>query len=257
MSWEPPPGYLDRQPPFQPPQKRRWPRRHPVWTTVFSIVGVLVVLIIIGVALGSPKSSSPSAAISALPKSATVSPQPSPTPVLSAGEAKFVHSIEAAMRAQGQVLTSSEAQVAAVGQQVCTALGNGASQSSIISASKDAKSKLDMSGKKLVLLSEKDLCRKYLPKVLLRFSGSGIQNSAPFNVPSGMVNVHYSYFGCDGGYGNFIADLMDGKGDDQSIANDLGGGGHKTTVVYPTDTPGQYHLEVNGECSFRIVLISG
>jgi hypothetical protein len=161
------------------------------------------------------------------------------------------------MLAHGQELTSSDAQVAAVGHQVCTALGTGASQSSIISASKNAKRNLDMSGKKFVLLAEHDLCRKYLPKVLIRFSGNSIQNSAPFNVPTGTVTVHYSYCGCAGGSGNFIADLVDGQGDDQSIANDLGAGGHKTTVVYPTDTPGQYHLTVDGECSFRLVLVSG
>jgi hypothetical protein len=51
--------------------------------------------------------------------------------------------------------------------------------------------------------------------------------------------------------------MISSQGDDQAIANDLGAGGHKTTTLYPTNTPGQYHLEVNGECSFHIVVVSG
>ena len=113
-----------------------------------------------------------------------------------------------------------------------------------------------MSGRKFVLLAELDLCRRYLPKVLIHFSGNGILNSAPFNVPSGTITARYSYRNCVGGSGNFIADLTDGS-DDQSIANALGSRGHKTTTLYPTDTPGQYHLQVDSECSFSLVLISG
>jgi hypothetical protein len=49
-----------------------------------------------------------------------------------------------------------------------------------------------MSGKKFVLLPEKDFCRRYLLKVLIRLSGNGIQNSAPFNVPTGTVTARYT-----------------------------------------------------------------
>jgi hypothetical protein len=95
-------------------------------------------------------------------------------------------------------------------------------------------------------------------RVLIRFTGSGIENSAPFNVGSSPLTVHYS-FNCAamGQAGNFIADLLYGNqaglnSDDQSIANDLATSGAQTTTVYPQDAGKDYHLAVNSECSWRI-----
>jgi hypothetical protein len=94
--------------------------------------------------------------------------------------------------------------------------------------------------------------------VLIRFTGSGIENSAPFNVGSSPLTVHYS-FNCAsmGQAGNFIADLLYGNqanfsSDDQSIANDLAMSGAQTTTVYPQDAGKGYHLAVNSECDWRI-----
>ncbi len=101
--------------------------------------------------------------------------------------------------------------------------------------------------------AEKDLCPQYMPHILIRFSGNGILNSAPFNVTSGTVTAKYTYSNCAGGSGNFIADMTDGS-DDQPIANALGSGGSQTTTLYPTDTPGQYHLEIDSECSWTVVV---
>lgn len=99
--------------------------------------------------------------------------------------------------------------------------------------------------------------------VLIRFVGSGIKNSAPFNVGSGPLTVTY-HFDCAafGGSGNFAADLLYGNqsslnSDDQSIANDLAASGGQTTTVYPQDPGQDYYLSVNSECNWRIKVVSG
>jgi hypothetical protein len=94
--------------------------------------------------------------------------------------------------------------------------------------------------------------------LLLTFSGSGIRNSAPFNVGGGPLTVTYS-FNCSsfGGSGNFQADLYYGNqaslnSDDLSIANALAVSGHQTTTVYPQYPGKDYYLSVNSECSWRV-----
>jgi hypothetical protein len=99
--------------------------------------------------------------------------------------------------------------------------------------------------------------------VLIRFTGSGIKNSAPFNVGSGPLTITY-HFNCAafGGSGNFAADLLYGNqsslnSDDQSIANDLAPSGSQTTTVYPQDPGKDYYLSVDSECSWRLKVVSG
>lgn len=101
------------------------------------------------------------------------------------------------------------------------------------------------------------------PRVLLSLSGSGIENSPPFLVTESQLTVHYTY-DCSGqgGDGNFIADLLNGNqsslgSDDQSIANALGVGGSATTTIYPTNTGSDYHLAVNSECNWAVVVSTG
>ena len=96
------------------------------------------------------------------------------------------------------------------------------------------------------------------PRVLLRFDGSGIRNSPPFNVGSGALTVRYS-FDCAafGGSGNFVADLLYGNqsslsSDDQQVANALAASGSQTTTVYPQDPGRDYYLSVNSECSWTV-----
>jgi hypothetical protein len=96
------------------------------------------------------------------------------------------------------------------------------------------------------------------PRVLLRFGGSGIRNSAPFDVGSGALTVHYT-FDCSsfGQAGNFQADLVYGNqsslsGDDQPVANALALSGSTTTTVYPQDPGKDYYLAVNSECSWKV-----
>jgi hypothetical protein len=97
--------------------------------------------------------------------------------------------------------------------------------------------------------------------VLIRFAGSGIRNSAPFDVGSGPLTVTYR-FNCasQGGSGNFVADLLYGNqsslnSDDQSIANDLAASGGQTTTVYPQDPGKDYYLSVNSECSWHLKVV--
>lgn len=158
----PTPGW---QPPSSPtpPQKRR-SKRKIILGTVFGIFALFVVVSVIAAIVSPQKSGSPKAAISALPQATTASVAPTPAaPTLSAGEAKFVRTVKAAMQAHGDELTSSDAQVVAVGQQICSTLGNGVPQSTVISASKNAQNRVDMSGKEFVLLAEKDLCPTVTP----------------------------------------------------------------------------------------------
>jgi hypothetical protein len=96
--------------------------------------------------------------------------------------------------------------------------------------------------------------------VLIRFAGSGIRNSAPFNVGSGPLTVTY-HFDCSsqGQAGNFAADLQYGNqgslnSDDQPIANDLALHGGQTTTIYPQDPGQQYYLSVNSECDWHITV---
>lgn len=101
------------------------------------------------------------------------------------------------------------------------------------------------------------------PKILLSLSGSGIENSPPFLVSQSQLTVYYTY-DCSGqgGSGNFIADLLSGNqsslgSDDQSIANALGAGGSATTTIYPTNAGSDYHLAVNSECNWTVVVSTG
>jgi len=102
-----------------------------------------------------------------------------------------------------------------------------------------------------------------VPRVLMRFIGSGIRNSAPFNVGNGPLTITY-HFNCAsfGAAGNFAADLLYGNqsslnSDDQSIANALAMSGGQTTTVYPQDPGQDYYLSVDSECSWRIRVVSG
>jgi hypothetical protein len=99
--------------------------------------------------------------------------------------------------------------------------------------------------------------------VLIRFAGSGIKNSAPFNVGSGPVTVTYR-FNCAsfGTSGNFAADLLYGNqsslnSDDLQMANDLATSGGQTTTVYPQDPGQDYYLSVNSECTWHMKVVSG
>jgi hypothetical protein len=180
---------------------------------------------------------------------------PAPSATLSTAEQRFISAYQASLAAKGQESTATGAQIASVGKSVCRTLSAGAAQSAVLA--------VDGGDKALIRESEKYLCPAYLPKVLIRLSGSGIENSRPFLVQSGTVTVRYSYdCASDGGSGNFIADLETGNqaapgSDDQSIANALSAGGSATTTVYPQDPGSEYHVAIDSECSWSLVARSG
>lgn len=97
-------------------------------------------------------------------------------------------------------------------------------------------------------------------QVLLRHSGSGNWNSAPFQVSgdSPQLTVTYSYSGngSDGSPDNFTADIENGS-DDQLVANDIAWSGGKTTSIYPDTTTGggtSYHLAVQATGSWTFTV---
>lgn len=176
---------------------------------------------------------------------------------LSPAQARFVSGFSAALGDQGL----SDAAEVKMGETVCTARQGGASASTIIDATTNRGP-----ARVLVKTAEKYLCPQYLPHkatVVIRFAGSGIRNSAPFLITGATVMVRYTYDCADaGGSGNFIADMESGNqsspgSDDQSIANALGSGGSQTTTLYPADVGSEYHLAVNSECSWSLVVKDG
>jgi hypothetical protein len=166
---------------------------------------------------------------------------------LTAVQRQFVAAYSAALSAQGEQLTATPAKAASVGEQVCAIRKGGTTQSAVLSGVKDDP---------MVKLAERYFCPQYLPRVLLRMSGEGIKDSAPFTVNDGTLTVRYSYDCASQGTGNFIADMTDGS-DYNSIANALSAGGHDTTTVYPSDVGSEYHVEVNSECSWTLTVTSG
>lgn len=192
----------------------------------------------------APASSAPVTAAAATPSASAFTP--------TTAQETYLTDLAAALAKVGEQSTASDQQTVTTGETICTALGNGTAPSAIISGVSNP-----ADGKIIVGTAEKDLCPQYLPRVLLKLSGSGIQNSAPFAVSSSMLTVTYTY-NCadDGGTGNFIADITDGS-DDQTVANALGAGGTTTTTVYPTDQGSDYHLAVNSECTWTVTVSSG
>lgn len=157
-----------------------------------------------------------------------------------------------------QISGGTAAQIVTVGDKVCQARQAGATQQQLVSASAG---RFGSQARAFIRAAEKALCPSEVPvppKVLLNFSGNGIENSAPFLVDSSQVTVTYS-FNCSsfGGSGNFIADLEYGNqsslnSDDQSIANALAPSGQATTTVYPQDPGNDYYVAVNSECSWTV-----
>jgi hypothetical protein len=244
------------QPPAPPARRRRGGRI--ALLGCGGLIGLVILIAVIAAVASSqgPTGSTAGGAVSALASPlATRSASPA---ALSAADQKFVTGLASALAARGQQSTETPAQTAAVGESVCKARRSGVTLAQIL-----AGIPATSAGKLIVRTAEKYLCPAYLPKVLLQLSGSGIQNSAPFLVNSGTVTVKYTY-DCSsaGGSGNFIADLEAGNqaslgSDDQSIANALGASGGATTTVYPQDVGAEYHVAVNSECNWSLVVTSG
>jgi hypothetical protein len=226
--------------------------------------GALVPLAVAAVALSACGSHNalPGSAGASSPASA---PSPTTTP-LTAAQQQFVSDVRSQFNI-GSSVTDSD--LASVATGVCTAaqaqLGTTAVDQAVTSnlsfsgpGESNAAAAAQVAG-----LAFKDVCPQYTPPpvVILRLSGSGIENSQPVTVTSSQLTVKYSYNCASMGTSNFIADFEttgnSADGDDQSIANTIGAGGSDTTTIYPQNVGSQYYLSViAGGCTWRVVIKS-
>ena len=92
--------------------------------------------------------------------------------------------------------------------------------------------------------------------ILFQHSGSGIYTGPSFKITGSEIAVRYSYNCSNFGTGNFILDIKTaGYGDDMSLANDLGSGAtNKLVYGYPQSPGSYYHVEINSECAWAVVV---
>jgi hypothetical protein len=222
-----------------------------------AVIGTVMLL----AGCGGGSGTSPVPTPSGTTPAASSAPAPTPTAAaLTPGESRFVAAVR---KAQGGGGGGDDSTITGAGHSVCSARRAGASEAALIGVSRQhgIKSRTGMSGRQFVRTAERDLCPSELariPRVLLNFSGNGIGNSAPFLV-LGNLTVHYTFDCSSQGTGNFIGDIETGNqaslnSDDQSFANELSGGGSKTTHVYPQEPGHDYHVSVNSECSWTVVV---
>jgi hypothetical protein len=248
---------------YQPPQQGyppmgpgpQWPKkRHTIRNVILGATGAIVLIIIIATVANASHTTGrkqPAASGTGAPKAVSTPNAPSYT----AAETKWYNAV---LAKYPQISGGTEAQIVSLTKQVCKAREAGGSQAQLVSATAG---KLGTSARSFVRGAEKAMCPSQLPvppQVLLNFSGSGIENSAPFLVNSSQVTVTYN-FNCSsfGSSGNFIADLEYGNqtsmnSDDQPIANQLAPSGQTTTTVYPQDPGNDYYVAVNSECSWSV-----
>jgi len=113
-----------------------------------------------------------------------------------------------------------------------------------------------------VSVSAKAVTKPKPAGVVLSVSGTGMKNTAPFTIASGILTASYTY-NCSsyGSSDNFIVDLQtpnqsNGNGDDQQIANVIGNGGSATTNIYPQNVGSQYYLAVQTDCNWSVTIKS-
>ncbi len=91
---------------------------------------------------------------------------------------------------------------------------------------------------------------------LLNISGYGIKNTAPFTASGDDLTVSYAY-DCSafGGSGNFIVDLNDSSGLVDDVANELAAKGQSSSTAYFNGSGGPFHLEIDSECSWNVIVV--
>jgi hypothetical protein len=226
---------------------------------------VLVPLAVAALALAACGSSkSPPAAAS----HTTSAPATPPAPALTAAQQQFVSDARSTFN-MGASVTDSD--LVGIASGVCAAAqaNLGANAIDLVPAAQG----LTFSGgegnsagaAQIVALAIKDTCPQYTPPptVILRMSGSGIENSRPVLVTSSQLTVKYSYDCASMGTSNFIADFEttnygnSANGDDQSIANTIGAVASDTTQIYPQNVGSDYYLAViAGGCTWHVVIKS-
>jgi hypothetical protein len=93
------------------------------------------------------------------------------------------------------------------------------------------------------------------PRVIARFSGSGIENTARFHIGGKgdwLLKWNYSC-AAFGDSGNFIVDEDGGSNFNGASVNELGTGGHGSTHVYSDS--GRHYLAVDSECHWTVRVV--
>jgi hypothetical protein len=90
---------------------------------------------------------------------------------------------------------------------------------------------------------------------LLNTSGSGLKNTAPFAATGDHLAISYAY-DCSGfgQSGNFIVNLNNASGLVAGVANELGAKGQSSSAAYFNGASGPYHLEIDSECSWNVIV---
>ncbi len=95
-------------------------------------------------------------------------------------------------------------------------------------------------------------------QVIIRFSGSGTQNTAPFTTPSNWA-LSWAYWGCPGGDANFMVTEYnaDGSIDPNGVSINELGTGRGPVATYAYGDAGTHYLSVNTEgCSWSLVPVT-
>ena len=95
-------------------------------------------------------------------------------------------------------------------------------------------------------------------KVIVRFNGSGTQNTPSFATPNGW-HLSWAYWGCPSGTSNFSVDEYntDGSLDPNGISVNELGTGRGPVATYAYGDAGTHYLSVNTEgCSWSLVPVT-
>lgn len=196
---------------------------------------------------GTPVPSSPAAA------SAT----PSPTLSLTAADRKFIADM-ASQYSLGTGTPSSDTAVISTGDDICSMLRDGTSETDIAAATQSGRAGLTgTQAIGIIKLAGTELCPGALPKpfqsqTLLDVSGSGEYTTTKFTVGgSGDYDVDWTYsVGNDGPQVNFDF-TADGDTDPNLTGpNQLGSGGSGVTHVY--SDAGVHYLQINSEGDWTV-----
>jgi hypothetical protein len=161
-------------------------------------------------------------------------------------------------------LVGQTAALAKLGNDICSKRSDGAAQADIIRVIQNGGG-LISNPQEFVRIAEKDLCPSELapviavaplkPKVVARFSGSGIQTTAQFMIAgSGNWVLKWSY-NCSsfGMQGNFIVNEDNGNDLNGATVNELNTAGHGETHVY--SDAGRHYLSINSECDWSVKVV--
>lgn len=228
-------------------------KRHPLRNTLLTVAGVFVVIVVIAsVASGGGKTGKAVASSSSSPAAHTSSATPAQA-VYSTQQTAFFTLV-------GQDfpwVQTTNANLAKLGTSICSARQAGESQAALV---KVARARFSPKGAaRLIRLGESELCPAMVPRkprVIVRFSGSGIENTAKFTITGSgdwLLKWHYNC-AADGGTGNFIVDEDGGSDLNGANVNELGAGGSGATHAYG-DT-GSHYLAINSECDWSVGVVT-